>query len=118
MENRRQLLQGDRATVFLLDKSVNELWSAMADGMKEIRIPANAGLTGSVVSSRRSLVLRDAYEDPRFNRSVDAATGYRTKSMICCPILSSNESPDEQEILGVVQIINRCGERDVFLSED
>ena len=43
---RRQLLQGDRATVFLLDKSVNELWSAMADGMKEIRIPANAGLAG------------------------------------------------------------------------
>ena len=40
----------------------------------------------------RSLVnIADAYEDDRFNPEVDLKSGYRTKSVLCFPILNSKD---------------------------
>ena len=43
----------------------------------------------------------EAYEDSRFNPSVDKATGYRTKTILCMPIRFGDQ------IVGVAQLINK-----------
>ena len=45
----------------------------------------------------------DAYDDPRFNQTVDKDTGYRTVSMLCVPLIRDNQ------VIAVVQTINKFG---------
>ena len=44
----------------------------------------------------------DAYADPRFNPQVDAATGYRTRNLLCVPMTNTHG-----EVVGVIQALNR-----------
>ena len=41
-------LNCDRATVFMLDEQVGELWSKVAKGASTIRIPWNKGIVGEL----------------------------------------------------------------------
>ncbi|HEX3954414.1 MAG TPA: GAF domain-containing protein [Stellaceae bacterium] len=101
-----QLLNAERSTLFLYDTAADQLWSQVAEGagQKEIRIPARAGIAGAAFASGEVLVIPDAYADPRFNRAVDKASGFRTRNILAVPI---NDKAGEH--LGVVQILNKRG---------
>ncbi|HTT78844.1 MAG TPA: GAF domain-containing protein [Stellaceae bacterium] len=101
-----QLLNAERSSLFLYDAAQDELWSRVAEGtgQKEIRIPARAGIAGAAFAGGDVLVIPDAYADPRFNRAVDRASGYRTRNILAVPIADRGG-----ERLGVVQILNKRG---------
>jgi adenylate cyclase len=101
-----QLLNAERSTLFLYDAAKDELWSQVAEGtgQKEIRIPSRAGVAGAAFSDAEVLVVPDAYADARFNRSVDLASGFRTRNILAVPIIDKSG-----ERLGVVQILNKRG---------
>lgn len=100
----KNAIQADRCTVFLWDKDTDELWSKVALGLEssEIRVPASKGLVGYVVQTGEALNIVDAYSDPRFNQEVDKKTGYRTKTILCMPIMNNNK-----EIIGAFQVLNK-----------
>lgn len=113
-EETKNAMQADRCTVFLWDKDSDELWSKVALGLdesKEIRFPADKGLAGYVVQSGETLNIIDAYKDSRFNPEVDTRTGYRTKTILCMPIMNNNK-----EIIGAIQVLNKIG--GVFTAND
>lgn len=99
-------LNADRCTVFLLDTEKNELWSKVALGMdlKEIRFDAKLGLAGYVAQTGETINITDVYSDNRFNKEIDAQTGYKTKSVLCMPIRNMSH-----EIIGVFQVLNKKG---------
>ncbi len=104
-EETKNAIQADRCTVFLWDKDTDELWSKVAlglDSSQEIRFPAGKGLAGYVVKTGETVNIVDAYNDPRFNPEVDTKTGYRTKTILCMPIMNNN-----REIIGAFQVINK-----------
>lgn len=104
-EETKNAIQADRCTVFLWDKDTDELWSKVAlglDSSQEIRFPAGKGLAGYVVKTGETVNITDAYNDPRFNPEVDNKTGYRTKTILCMPIMNNN-----REIIGAFQVINK-----------
>jgi adenylate cyclase len=103
LEKTTQLVQADRASVFLLDRDRSELWSKVAQGVEtaEIRFPLGQGIAGQVASTGQAMNVADAYQSPHFNPDVDQKTGYRTKSMLCMPIRD-----DRGSIIGVVSVIN------------
>ncbi len=104
MSGATMLLGADRSTLFLYDSKTDELWSRFAQGLKttDIRIPASAGIAGAVFQSREIVNIPDAYLDPRFNAAVDKATNYRTKSILCMPIVNK-----AGVAIGVTQTINK-----------
>ena len=106
-------LEADRATLFILDRPNNEVWSKFAIGLEisEIRLPTHRGVVGFVARTGRPLNLKDAYNDPRFNRNTDRQTGYRTKSMLTMPI--TNEAG---MVIGVFQALNKSS--GLFTPED
>jgi len=112
-EEIRKVLNADRCTVFLLDKSKNELVSKIALGMgtQELRFPADKGLAGYVAQNGEIINIKDAYSDNRFNQEVDKETGYKTNTILCMPIWNM-----KHEILGVFQVLNK--ENGVFSKED
>jgi len=100
------LLQADRASIFLLDEESGELWSKgardLSGDLVEIRVPRHSGIAGSVADSGSAIRIADAHADPRFNRSADDDTGYRTRSILCIPLRDR-----AGRIFGVAQILNR-----------
>ncbi len=100
------MLNADRATLFLNDVKTNELFSrvAMGDGIGEIRLPNDAGIAGAVFQSRDTINIPHAYADLRFNPSFDRQTGYFTSSILCVPITNK-----EGECIGCTQVLNKKG---------
>ncbi|MCP5151504.1 MAG: GAF domain-containing protein [Ectothiorhodospiraceae bacterium] len=101
-----EMLEADRSTLFMHDPKTGELWSRVAEGIgyKEIRFPADAGIAGACFASGEVVNIADAYEDSRFNREVDRRTGYRTRSVLCMPVVNK-----EGRKLAVIQVLNRRG---------
>ena len=105
------LLGAERASIFLHDKPHKQLWTKIALGAKEIRIPDTAGIAGSVFQSNRLLNIPDAYSDTRFNREVDKRTGFVTRNLLTIPLPNVDHEP-----IGVLQVVNKIGGS--FLGED
>ena len=68
-----QELQAERCSLFLNDPQTGELYSRVAQGSRrrEIRLMNNLGIAGHVFNTGESLIVHDAYADPRFNRAND-----------------------------------------------
>eukprot|EP00163_Fabomonas_tropica_P002903 TRINITY_DN1235_c0_g1_i4.p1 TRINITY_DN1235_c0_g1~~TRINITY_DN1235_c0_g1_i4.p1 ORF type:complete len:1307 (+),score=396.90 TRINITY_DN1235_c0_g1_i4:645-4565(+) len=111
MELGRALVDADRCALFLFDSEKNELYSHVAEGVDEIRFSAKQGIAGFVATSGQTLIIEDAYEDARFNRDIDKATGYRTKSLLCVPVKNAKD-----EVIAVCQLVNK--KKGSFTSED
>jgi adenylate cyclase len=108
----RDFVQADRVSLFLHDAKRDELWGKVAEGVaRELRFPADRGIAGHVFRSGESVVVADAYADPRFNRELDGLTGYQTRSLLCVPVIDRGG-----RVLGVIQALNR--QRGEFGAED
>jgi HD-GYP domain-containing protein (c-di-GMP phosphodiesterase class II) len=101
-----QLLDADRATIFIVDRERGEIWSrvALGTGAGEIRQAIGVGIAGLVAATGEAVNIPDAYEDPRFNPEPDQRTGYRTKSLLTFPMTGQNE-----RVIGVFQVVNKNG---------
>jgi len=102
MNKASEIVDADRATLFLIDSETKELWSKVAHGAKEIRFDMSQGIAGKVAVSGKTLNIPDAYEHPLFNKAIDVKTGYRTKTILCVPIRNT-----EGKVTGVTQVINK-----------
>lgn len=100
------ILGADRVSLFLVEAGGGELFSkvAQSDGERplEIRVPVGAGIVGHVAATGAAMNIPDAYAEPLFNPSVDQATGYRTRSILCVPIAERRGV-----VFAVVQVLNR-----------
>merc|ERR1719386_639162 len=115
------LVQAARCTVFLVDEKKQQLWSVSTDSGKEIRIPKSAGIAGECAMEGNLISIPDAYADARFNQAIDKQTGYKTKSMLCVPVLRRRPKAGVGNTLAVIQMINKMefdGEVGKFDDED
>ncbi|GAC1702969.1 MAG: hypothetical protein NVS9B6_19650 [Candidatus Limnocylindrales bacterium] len=103
------LLDAERATVFVIDQERGEVWSrsrseaADSDAAAEIRLPIDGlGIAAAVARGGRAVVSDDPYADPRFDPSVDARSGFRTRSVLVVPIDARDGSR-----VGVLQVVNK-----------
>lgn len=101
-----EAMEADRSTLYVLEEETNELWSKVAQGERwlEIRLRVGDGLAGTVAQTGRTLNIKDAYQDPRFDADWDRRSGYRTMSTVCVPMKNHHG-----RIIGVVQCLNKSG---------
>ncbi|XP_074599710.1 cGMP-specific 3',5'-cyclic phosphodiesterase-like isoform X2 [Brevipalpus obovatus] len=76
-------------------------------------IPFGLGIVGHVALHKDIVNLKNAYEDPRFNKEIDSLTGYRTNSIMCLPVLNCGG-----DVIGVAQCINKLPEGSEFSKQD
>jgi signal transduction protein with GAF and PtsI domain len=77
-----------------------------------IRIPMDQGIAGNVATTGHLMNIPDAYEHPQFNQAIDKKSGYRTRAILCMPIKSGDQ------IIGVIQLINKVVGTGVFSTDD
>jgi nitrogen-specific signal transduction histidine kinase len=107
------LCEADRGTLYLVDRSKNELWSKVLQGNepRKITLKIGDGFAGWSAANKEIVNVEDAYSDDRFNNAFDKSSGYRTKSILCFPIKNKND-----DVLGVIQLLN--SKKDTFTKLD
>ena len=95
------------AVVQLLRFKLSQNDSVAFDSREFTLAVSERSMAGYVALHRRALNIADVYDLPHdapygFDRSFDDNVGYRTRSMLCAPLLSRSG-----DVLGVVQLINR-----------
>jgi adenylate cyclase len=113
IDQARELIGADGASIFLLDRAEGELWTKIAKNTSndeggaveeaaEIRIPMSKGIAGFVATQGVAVNIPDAYQDSRFDPTNDQRTNYRTRNILCVPIFNS-----QSVLIGVTQLINK-----------
>ncbi|HMJ50742.1 MAG TPA: HD domain-containing phosphohydrolase [Polyangiaceae bacterium] len=88
---------------------------------REFAIPLSPrSMAGASALHGTPISIVDVYDMPAgspfgFDRSFDEKTGYRTKSVLCMPLVSRNN-----EVIGVIQLINKKRDKDkrLYSQED
>jgi HD-GYP domain-containing protein (c-di-GMP phosphodiesterase class II) len=128
LEQARRITQSDAGSLYLVETSehgTKRLRFRLAQNFSmpdvpfvEFTMPLDrSSLAGYAASTGDPLVIDDAYFLPpdveySINRSFDERYGYRTKSMLVIPMTDHKE-----EIIGVLQLINRKRDLDAVLAK-
>lgn len=118
MEEARNLIKAERCSLFLVDHAREELVAEVFDGCEgvdaektELRLNINQGIAGHVATTGETLNIRDAYSHPLFYSHMDERTGFRTKHILCFPILSVSaceaKYEERKQVIGVGQLCNK-----------
>ena len=109
-----RILNGQRASIFLINTETNELEAVAALGIDKelLKFDYRKGIAGSVFTTGVSLNIDCKTDKVRFSEEMDKMTGYDTRSIICSPITNR-----EDKIIGVIEILNKRNE-DRFTVDD
>ena len=104
LENTCRILDCERASLFIHDKVTDMLVVHSGEGLKkaEIKIPKDKGIVGSCFMSGTKLKIDDVYLDIRFNKEVDKKTNFRTRNILCYPLIDKSG-----DCFGVIEAINK-----------
>ncbi|MGH9334709.1 MAG: diguanylate cyclase, partial [Vicinamibacteria bacterium] len=106
MSQIQELIPSEAWSILLVDEETGELAFEMALGEKssdlsDTRIKLGEGVAGWVAQTGEPAVVNDVRRDRRFQGRFDQLTRFRTRSILCAPLISRGR------IIGVVEIMNR-----------
>lgn len=98
----KQAVKADRVGLFVISDDRQTMVLKVSEKSKGIRLPVK-GLAGLCLESNQSIMIGDAYEDRRFDNTMDKRSGYRTRQVICVPV----RHPISGDTMGTLQVNNR-----------
>jgi len=106
MESCKELMNAEASSLMIYDEKDDRLHFQVATGekgevVKSIAVNMGEGIAGWVAQYREPLLIEDCYKDPRFNPEYDRKSNFRTKSMICVPMIRKDR------LVGIIQVINK-----------
>ena len=105
-QSAEQMFLCDASAIMLLDEDQQHLFFKVATGEKgglvtKFRVKLGEGLAGWVAEKRESARVNDVSQDPRFTGVQDQSSGFKTKSVLCVPMLAGGE------LIGVLEVLNK-----------
>ncbi len=116
-----EYLHSEAASVFVLDRSANELVLAYADSpdtkkLLGLRVLLGQGVVGWVVKYNEDLIVPSTALDARFFSGIDKQTGFVTRSILCVPVAMAGH------VLGAIEALNKTtghfNDEDVVLLQE
>ncbi|OPX38983.1 MAG: hypothetical protein B1H12_00990 [Desulfobacteraceae bacterium 4484_190.2] len=106
MEWAEEFINAEASTVYELDEEKRELFIRIARGEKKepierIKFELGQGISGHVVRTGQPMVIQDVRKEKRFSPKFDRITGFRTRSMICVPLILRGKT------VGALQVLNK-----------
>ncbi len=103
----QRTLKATASSVLLFDDEERELRFEIAEGESEkalskMKLNAKSGIAGWVAQHKMPIIINDVTTDRRFNGSIDEATGFTTKSIICVPLIVRRKA------IGVIEVLNKA----------
>lgn len=111
MEESKELVSSEACSLMLYDAQTQELYFHVALGetgdqqaLKQgVRLKLGQGIAGVAATTRESVMVEDAREDPRFFRTADELSQFETHSLLAVPMV------DREDLVGVVEVVNKTG---------
>ncbi len=108
IKSSKSLLNAEACSLLLNDGKEKSLYFHTISGSKKeelanLKIKYGQGIAGWVAKHKKVLKIDDCYSDPRFNKQFDIQTGFKTRNMLCAPMIRN------KDLIGVIQIINKKG---------
>ena len=110
----KELLSADRCSIFLYDEKADDLFTYVAHGVDEIRIPKSKGIVGHCYTNNKTLNIKDAQNEPMYSKESEKFTGYKTLTMLSMPISSKNK----MNIVGVFQVLNKTNNQPFNIEDE
>lgn len=101
-EEAKAIINAERCSIFILDRTSNMLWTKLSDGIGRIAIGLDSGIVGNTVRTKKGQIVNNPYEDSRFLQKIDEKSGFVTRNILAIPIFNSR-----QEVIGVIQLLNK-----------
>ncbi len=104
-----QILRVETGSLVLLDEESGELvFKITLRGdtarIAHFRLKVGQGIVGWVVQHGQPVRVKDATQDPRFYPIVDRVTEFRTRSVLCVPLIIPGK------VIGAIEVINKIDE--------
>lgn len=101
-----ETLQASASSVLLIDDEEQEMCFRFVHGtaegiLREATLGIETGIAGWVVRHREPIIVNDTSADPRFCSDMDEITGFKTRSLMCAPLMAWGQ------LLGVIEVLNR-----------
>jgi putative methionine-R-sulfoxide reductase with GAF domain len=105
-QSAEQMFLCEASAIMLLDEDQQHLFFKVATGEKggmvtKFRIKVGEGIAGAVAQTRETVLVNDVSRDSRFTGQHDQASGFKTKSVLCVPMLAGGE------LIGVLEVLNK-----------
>jgi signal transduction histidine kinase/CheY-like chemotaxis protein len=105
----------EASSVWLLDETEQTLRVLTNVGtpmevLSQVAVPVGRGFVGHVAQTGKWIYTNDAHAHPAFYSEVDELTGFKTRSLLCVPLLFGGK------IIGVMQLLNKID--DAFDDQD
>jgi Nif-specific regulatory protein len=99
-----RLLDADRSSIFIWDREHHEVVACPALGYEGnmLRISDSTGIVGDCLRTGEAIRVDDAYADSRFNKEIDAKSGYKTRNLMCVPLVDGTG-----QRVGAFEVINK-----------
>ncbi|MFP4438240.1 MAG: GAF domain-containing sensor histidine kinase [Chloroflexaceae bacterium] len=98
-----EVVNAERCSIFMLDEQRHELVLQLADEEQELRMPADKGIAGWVLSHGLGQIVNDVEQDPRWYDAIGREVDFITRSILCVPMKFKDR------IVGVMQLLNKRG---------
>ncbi len=101
-----RVMHAEASSLFLINETSGDLDLVVARGPAQERlsngvsVPRSQGIAGWVRDHHQSVLVEEAYRDPRFYPKLDERSGFVTRSILCVPLFQG-----ETEI-GVLEVLN------------
>ncbi len=101
-----EFIDAEASSVYELEEDNNELSIRLARGEKKravegLKLNVGEGIAGSVVATGKPVVIQDVSNDKRFSNKFDRLTGFKTRSIICVPLILRDRP------VGALQVMNK-----------
>jgi len=102
--------------LLLLDQATGELVFEVIEGgagalLKKMRMPADKGIAGWVVTHGKPLIVHDVTQDERFYPCISQEFNFPTRSILCVPLMVRGN------VIGALEVLNKAGDAQ-FTTED
>jgi GAF domain-containing protein len=100
-------LSAEASSVLLLDNLEQEMCFRFVHGpaqgiLSEATLGIDTGIAGWVARNQEPVIVNEPGSDPRFCGDIDDVTGFRTRAILCAPLLARGK------LLGVIEVLNKA----------
>lgn len=107
----QEVTDAEASSILLYNPKLNVLEFALAKNealgeeteqilKSNVELKMGEGLAGWVAVNRKPVIIQDVQQDTRFFKDADHYTGFRTRTLLCVPIVYG------EEFLGVIEVLN------------
>jgi putative nucleotidyltransferase with HDIG domain len=109
MRTTHNVLDAAASAVIVYEEEKPRIIFKKADGPVESQVQrlytdTRSGIAGWVVTNGKPMVVNDVGANQLFDATVDNPAGFRTRSLICAPLVTNNR------VIGVIEGLNKQGE--------